>query len=726
MDDLNKRKRPQRRNAGLARSATFLTTACGSLSFRSLRFSRSGGGLDLGIIGAVWLCWLASLFVLQLLGYPYGFDVWPLGEDRNWVDILQRGAGTSAASLFWSINDRNPMSPWWYIAFRDFILQIEPALLILRYLVGLALALSTYILIVDISGRQSRAFALGIALGVVLFMANGYFDQIYWNFEAALVLSVVSVSCYAKFLNSRRVSYGWYALSLVCWLTAIASYSIQCGAVLGVYYLALTRDRDPDRKLGTLPARSLVALGDVLPYGAFFGVFLLVWRTTMLHPGTYDLGPSLQKFVASLQFGAWHYDLQLWLQTLFQSPAGAPLAVGAIFALLMFVVLNWRSDSKSAEQPGTLRAVLDVLVVVALLSVPTILVETGGGAWTPGSRWRMIYQLTTPAFYLSVVALLVGAFAPRYRRGIWAAAVAGFCGCAVVSSLMANTLQVRITASEKRVKIALEDVLAQKLFAGSAPPFYFLLVGRPGFFWYSSDLLSDVYAKTWFPGANVTFRFVPKYPIESPLADQWPIRFGSDADGVGNAILWGRSVPYAQTDVLDLSPTTIRRRTHLGKSDISGYQAIWARGEDVTFAPLSGMQCPISWSADRSAMLSGWGEAESDAKGPFRWTTSRSAEIDLPVDCSAPARLKVLIAYAVTERNLAAVRFLVNGREIPIRRAGTADGVLYSGDVPVGVLDRSHANSVVIRVPETDRVGQAPRELGVAVRRIEIEPATSP
>ena len=247
---------------------------------------------DCGLIFGTWSALLLVLFLLQTLGLGVGFDVWPLGEDRVWIDILQRGQGGSAANIFWHINDRNPLSPWWYIALKNVILGVDPGLLIIRYVVGLGLALATYFLVVELAGRQARMFALGVALLVAVWMPNGYLDQIYWNFQAALIASMISVLAYARFLNGGRGDHRWYALSLVCWFLAIASYSIQCGAVVAVGYLAFTRAAvTPKGGWRRLAAKLSVTITDTASYAVLLALFLLLWRTTVLNPSTYSLQP---------------------------------------------------------------------------------------------------------------------------------------------------------------------------------------------------------------------------------------------------------------------------------------------------------------------------------------------------------------------------------------------------------------------------------------------------
>jgi hypothetical protein len=58
---------------------------------------------------------IGAIALLDALGYGVGFNIFPIGEDNHWIDILRRGQGADAARLLWAIDNRNPLSPWWYI-----------------------------------------------------------------------------------------------------------------------------------------------------------------------------------------------------------------------------------------------------------------------------------------------------------------------------------------------------------------------------------------------------------------------------------------------------------------------------------------------------------------------------------------------------------------------------------------------------------------------------------
>ena len=181
--------------------------------------------LDSAYILAALAALLIVIATLGALGFGVGFDVFPIGEDNNWIDMLQRGRGAEVARLFWTIDHRNPLSPWWYIAARPIILGFDAGLLALRYAIAAVLALAAYCMVVTVAGRRARAFALGVAMVSVVWMANRFTEQVIWNFQGALAASVLSVAAYARFVEEGRRSYRLYAVSMVLWFVAFATYS---------------------------------------------------------------------------------------------------------------------------------------------------------------------------------------------------------------------------------------------------------------------------------------------------------------------------------------------------------------------------------------------------------------------------------------------------------------------------------------------------------------------
>ena len=308
---------------------------------------------DCALIVGAWLAFLVILAMLQWLGQGVGFDVWPMGEDRLGVWAIQQPSAGSAASLTWQqLDDRNPLSPWWYVLFRTLILDLDCGLLLLRYAVGLGLALISYALVVSLGGLRSRPFALGLGIVVALFLANHYVEQVYWDREIALICSLATIIFYVRFVESGRQDYPRYGLSLVLWFLAFTTYTVQCGAILAVAYIAFTRPAGSWR----LSSGLRVAFVDTLPYGLLFVLYLLVWRTVALRPETYVLHPDFGKLLLSLRYGLLHYDVQEWAGLLLSGSfnlayIGVACGVGL---LVVSAMLSVRSEHNEIATPRTL------------------------------------------------------------------------------------------------------------------------------------------------------------------------------------------------------------------------------------------------------------------------------------------------------------------------------------------------------------------------------------
>jgi hypothetical protein len=676
------------------------------------------------LITLVWLMFLSSLLVLRWLGYEVGFAVWPLGEDRNWIEILQKGPGAGAASEFWSVNDRNPLSPWWYILFRPLILDVEPGLLLIRYATGLALALATYILVTTIAGRQAQSFALGSAYAVVLWMANGHLDQVYWNFQAALVCSIVSVIFYAKFVDGGRQDYRLYALSLVTWFLAFASYTIQSGAVLAVAYIAFRRANG--LRAPTIGNRIYLTFRDAVPYCLLFILFLLSWLTTMHVAGRYSWELSIARLLESIRFGIWHEDVENWIRILMQGryQIGYVITATLFAGLALFLIGGISLTSRRFISVGGL---YDIAVVIVCLAIPTVVLEASSVYWLPGSRWQMIYQLTMPLFYLSGIAglVLLMPVPSATKARIWSVAASLVVGAGVLFSLGRSEAQVIVTRHEKLVRDALLRFSEENLISGRTLPFQFILKLERTFLWGSSDLLSPIYSRTWFGRDDISFRLMPdKRDVVAPAPDSfWIVRFGPDSEGVGNAKLFGISVPYDHVDVIEQHGEHIDRVRVLEPSALKDFQVQWNRDKPVKTRTPSPRTCPLTWSAELDPLQAGWGTPKHDDGGSFRWMVARRANVVMPTTCHEGTSLRLKFAHALSQQTLAALSVEVNGQLIQLAHAQADEEYIYEGKIPSNVLAGADPTIVSFRVQAFDPMsGAAQQQHGVAIRQIEIFP----
>lgn len=530
------------------------------------------------LICAAWALWLSMLAALGWLGQGTGLMVWPMGEDRNWISLLMQPSAGATARGLWAIDHRNPLSPWWYIAFKRMILGWPEGLFLLRHLVGLALALSSYGLIVAWLGSKARNFAVTVGCLIAVFTANAFFDQIYWNFQVALACSILCVTCYLRHRKAPP-SGQWLAAALVLWLLAIATYTIQTGAIAAIAFAAWSlRERHPagsSRRTEWLDGlRDVVAA--TWPFAATLLLFLLIWQTTSVPSDSFVGTPTAARLLKSLQAGLWHPDSTLMGQVWALSPHRWAFAVAAALVFL--------AAFAAARLPGLgPQRLLSLIILAGCLTLPTLLVETVGTQWTAGSRWRMIYQFTTPVLYLAALGVAVRCVPTAAANWLWRGGVATCFALAVLGSLAHNERQVSLTTSERNLRRAIvHDAAGQ---AKDATKLHYLVLLDDGGRWFSLDILSPVYARTWFPDGTIDFRLVPSTGIYAGLQQGPSVSFMEDGNGVANATLDGRTIPYDQIRLVrsrGLEFTVVNR---LQQGDLEGFRAEWHRSGPLLLSP---------------------------------------------------------------------------------------------------------------------------------------------
>jgi hypothetical protein len=343
----------------------------------------------------------------------------------------------------------------------------------------------------------------------------------------------------------------------------------------------------------------------------------------------------------------------------------------------------------------------------------------------------MIYQLTTPALLLTLVVLLLALTSRSgpQRLRLWVGAVSAAVGLGVLFSLGHNGRQIEITRHERYVRDSILRMVSEDFAIGRQAPIQVLLMlDKEGQLnWRSSDTLSPVIARVWLHRDDVSFRLIPWYPAPSSYwTSWWPIRFGPDSEGVSNAKVWGGTVPYERIRILRVSGHSIQRLTTANRDDFAGWQVEWSRDGPITLPSIDPAQlCPIVWSADRDVLSSGWSVPERDAKGPVRWTTSRSARVTLPAGCHSPSILRVVVGYAISERNIEHLTLRINGQRLQYRRVVADGNVVYETEPLPTALTAGPLLNLDFDVDALDTLPGAARQFGVAVRRVELIPVRS-
>ena len=156
---------------------------------------------------------------------------------------------------------------------------------------------------------------------------------------------------------------------------------------------------------------------DVVPYAAFLMLYLMLWITTshMVIPAGLHYQFSFDALTTSIKSGIWndyYYVFWIWLT------AAGPL-MAAVFLLLTAVVFVFLRVVVTAEikyAGASMQSLGFVLLISACIVSPTVMLEAGFNVWTPGTRWPMLMQFSTP-FAFCVVAFAIMSAVPNGSGG---------------------------------------------------------------------------------------------------------------------------------------------------------------------------------------------------------------------------------------------------------------------------------------------------------------------
>jgi hypothetical protein len=463
--------------------------------------------IDLLLILAAWSILIATMLVLQLLGLDFGFNIWPFGEFRNWLAFLQEGPHFGAAKLFWAVDYRNALSPWWYIAARPLIDATPNAPLILHLLAGLFVGVTACLLLGELTG--SRSFALSVGMLSALFLPNGYRDEVIWNFIAALGCTLLSIWLFALFCKDRCKT-GCLAASYLAWFVAIGTYTIQIGAMGAVFFVSL-RQR---RLVMPWPKALGGALGDVLPYVALLMLYVMLWITMspLGVPTAFQLQFSSDALAKSVLFGIWnqHYYF-FWTWLVAAGPGLMTIVFGILMVTMLLLLYPLRPSDYAKPTPQSLGfALLIGLCIVG----PTILLESMSDLWIPGTRWPMLMQFWSPFVFCLIIFMAMSVLPNRLWAPFWKGVTACAAAFVVLLVLGFNRTQVVHVREEQTFFRQLQSFVTQDRISGVMfPRLYLIQLAEPAPF-LPAVQLADRYAHTIL-GRDVTYRVVNALPAPS-------------------------------------------------------------------------------------------------------------------------------------------------------------------------------------------------------------------
>jgi hypothetical protein len=169
-------------------------------------------------------------------------------------------------------------------------------------------------LVDQISRARLPKFALACGVLVLFWNFSGYVEQILWIPLISFGFSILSVYFYCRYLDSARATADYFVVS------ALATYSIQCGVPIAVFLLSLFR-RQETTGGWRLSAPVCGAIKDTVFFGILFVLFIQVWITTSgPASGFFHLDPGrfLKHFLKSIANLFWHYDTSYLIRSLNQ------------------------------------------------------------------------------------------------------------------------------------------------------------------------------------------------------------------------------------------------------------------------------------------------------------------------------------------------------------------------------------------------------------------------
>lgn len=672
----------------------------------------------------LWLIHLAYLGALQAAGLSYGFAVWPMGEDRNWLRFMLDAPGVAMVREFWQMNDRNPLSPWWYWLFSKPILNFDWGLYGVRKLVDVFLAIVVTLLFRRLF-REPR-HPLPLLLGVLVLFCNfsGYREQIIWNFLTASGLGLVALHLYARFVDMGRAAPHWLAAALIAFLVAVATYTLNLGMLIAVAAIALVR-RQPEGDEPNWPARARSGILEIAFFVTVVGVFMLIWYTTARASSDYyrlDVGLAAQQFVSSVRQLLWHPDFTYYIANAYRSPgvvvASLPLAaflISGVFIVAFNDRASWKITGAQLGWSG---------VVFTALAATIVTLESTSDIWPPGTRSKMIYQLSAPLLLL----LATGAVALVLQRGGRASAARAWIIvaisvailCTVPAGMLYNQILVEKTDAQRRFSTQLARIADER---DDIRTFVVRYADDPADLW-GSDTLSDTYARTILRRRDVTMRFLQRQPAPHlEWALWWRVQLGPDNEGVRNTShVNAQPILYSSTLFLDWDGKTLSIPASIDKQWFDGLEADWRRQTAITQAARQAPTCPAAFDFATSPLRGeGWSVPEENPAGGYSmWMGGTRASMMLRTACGGSVSITLGVSGYMAEDILTGLTVRVDGQPVPLEINRNAEGVYLIGRMELPAGDKR------IRLDlEAPRVVVPPggnRTLAVMFSKLEVEP----
>lgn len=534
------------------------------------------------ILLLIWVAYLLLLFFLQLLGLSFGYKVWPLGEDRNWMNFIIRSPGPKMTQAFWQIDGRNPLSAWWWLAISKLVINTDYGLYAVRKLVDPFLAVSTYLLLNQLARGKNQIFCFSVALTVLLWNFNAYHEQIIWEFLITIGLNLLCIYFYCRYVDSNRLNGSLLAASLILYLIAISTYTLQSGAPFAIASIAYFR-----QPAGHLRDRFKTTIVDTSFYLALFITYTCIWYTVSQNKEIYyafDWNLFAKQFIHSIREFIFHDNFYYFWQTC-MNDWSIKIIVGILVSGFSTALLLLNVLFKNKNDQVSKALFLWVSVILIAIAFPTIILESTSIIWVPGTRSPMTQQVWQPLLYIAFVYLFICLvpFSHRAKNLIARLLVSALLAFVLLLNLNYNYHLVLRTYYQKNLKKGIKSINVGSI----EKPYFLLKFTRP----YDADLNTipitiTNYVNSMLPHKSFFLRVIPNYHL--PGFTDWRVQIGEDSEGAKNAAPLGDSslVPYKNLWIIYFDGEKVWVPKVLYKDDFAGLEVDWNRKSPLHQAKL--------------------------------------------------------------------------------------------------------------------------------------------
>ncbi|MDD0998597.1 hypothetical protein M5G20_22410 [Pseudomonas sp. TNT2022 ID1044] len=522
----------------------------------------------LALILAVWLIYLAMFGLLQILDTRVGFEIWPIGEDRNWIYLLKSGNPVQTFQEFWALDHRNPMAALWWILASPIIKLSDWGLHAIAQIVSPIVACITFVTLDRLGHKKHRLFSLMTGLVVLLWNFPARHDHVDRVMVIALAFTLLSIYFYTKFIDNQRVKRSTLAIAIACYLIALSTYTIQSGAIIAVVFIAFFRTPGPIKN-----RLKYTTLDSALFFSAF-AIYTAIWIYFAGSNSGFKIGLAELMSNAIISIKAFIYPPSVG-QFLGLANAEFPSGQRAYWYTVagIFSAITVYGSTLASRQQALFPPIGWVLVLLISIGTPTIFVEAGNPTWGPGSRSIMVQQVWQPLFLVCLIFIVATIIRPQtVRTAVVTTVLWALCTKIIFVAFAFNHSQTIITLYQRNLGVALRT-----LDEGQTKQVnYIIKVVNPVSPKVGSEPTLPSYAATVIGREKTFLRVLMKSPSPLPSYDSvWRVGFGKDGVTNGAAFFDRTVTPYENVKVVEFNGVNLVVPPELDKDDFEGFQVDW-------------------------------------------------------------------------------------------------------------------------------------------------------